>query len=285
MSTTDATPEGAVQAGDGPSTPVERFEHGAQGRIAAVSFELARRNYLGTIRIPGTIVPILVMPVFFVLAFGGAFGALTDLPGFPTDNILNWMVPFAVLQGASFAGLGAAFSAGRDLETGFYDRLLLAPAPRLSLATGPLSFSAVRALLPVLIVVPVGFLGGARFVDLPLGLLVLVVAAVGTGIAAGLWGLGVVYRLRTQRAGALVQVGIFAVLFLSVGQVPLEAMDGTWLEPVARLNPMTRILTMARSGYLEPVTWSVVWPGLLALAVAIVGLALFAWRGFTKLER
>ena len=250
-----------------------------------VSLALAKRSLVGILRIPAAVIPLVAMPVFFVVAFSGSFTRLSALPSFPTDNVLNWFVPFAILQGSAFAGFGTGFSTVRDIETGFYDRLLLAPAPRLSLATGPLSFSAVRALLPVLIVVPVGFLGGARFVDLPLGLLVLVVAAVGTGIAAGLWGLGVVYRLRTQRAGALVQVGIFAVLFLSVGQVPLEAMDGTWLEPVARLNPMTRILTMARSGYLEPVTWSVVWPGLLALAVAIGGLALFAWRGFTKLER
>lgn len=260
-------------------------DHVHRGHLLAVSAQLAQRAWFGMIRIPGTIIPVLIMPVFFVLAFSGAFGALADLPAFPTDNILNWMVPFAVLQGASFAGLGAAFGAGRDLETGFFDRLLLAPTPRLALATGPLAFSCVRALLPVLIVVPVGFLGGARMADPLLGLPVLALSAVGIGLAAGLWGLGVIYRLRTQRAAALVQVGIFVVLFLSVGQVPLEAMEGTWLEPVARLNPFTKILTMARAGYLDDVTWSVVWPGLVALAVAIGGLALFAWRGFRKLER
>ena len=267
-----------------PADADEALVHGARGRIVPISGQLVRRSWRGMVRIPGTIIPVLIMPVFFVLAFSGSFGSLARLPGFPTDNILNWMVPFAVLQGASFAGLGAAFGAGRDLETGFYDRLLLAPAPRLALATGPLTFSCLRALLPVVIVVPVGFLGGARFQDLLLGLPVLVLAAVGTGLAAGLWGLGVVYRTKTQRSAALVQVGIFVTLFLSVGQVPLEAMEGTWLEPVARLNPFTKVLTMARAGYLGDVTWAVVWPGLVALGVAIGGLALFAWRGFRKVE-
>ena len=257
-------------------------EH-ARGRLVAVSLALADRSRLGMLRVPATIIPIIIMPIFFVLAFGGAFGALTRLPGFPTDNILNWMVPFAILQGASFAGLGAAFGAGRDLENGFYDRLLLAPTPRLALATGPLGFSVVRALLPVVIVLPVGYLGGARLQD-PLGLIALLVATAGIGVVAGLWGLGVVYRLRTQRAGGLVQVGIFVTLFLSVGQVPLEAMEGTWLEPVARINPFTRVLMMARAGFLGEVTWADVWPGLLALAVAGGLLSLFAWRGFRKLE-
>src|SRR5690606_12689219 len=111
------------------------------------------------IRIPAAVVPVVVMPVFFVLAFSGAFSAITDIPGFPTDNILNWMVPFAVLQGAAFAGFGAALGAGRDLENGFYDRLLLSPVPRPGLVLGPLTYSAVRALLPFVIVAPVGILG------------------------------------------------------------------------------------------------------------------------------
>ena len=258
------------------------MEH--RGHLWAVSLVLADRARIGTLRVPGTIVPILIMPIFFVLAFSGAFGALTDLPGFPTDNILNWMVPFAALQGASFGGLGAAFGTGRDLENGFFDRLLLAPAPRLSLATGPLLFSAVRSLLPLVTVVPVGYLGGARLQD-PVGLVWLAVGCAGVGMVAGLWGLGVVYRVRTQRAGGLVQVGIFITLFLSVGQVPLEAMDGTWLEPVARYNPFTQVLDMARAGFLGPVTWGEVWPGLAALAVGGGLLALFAWRGFRTLER
>ncbi|MDZ7732053.1 MAG: hypothetical protein U5R31_02160 [Acidimicrobiia bacterium] len=118
------------------------------GSVRGVTVQLAHRALLGTIRIPATIIPIVAMPVFFVLAFGGSFGALTDIPGFPTDNILNWMVPFAILQGAAFAGLGAAFGAGRDLENGFYDRLLLAPTRRISLASGPLLYRRGPFALP-----------------------------------------------------------------------------------------------------------------------------------------
>lgn len=237
------------------------------------------------VRIPATIIPTIVMPVFFVLAFGGAFGALTQLPGFPTDNILNWMAPFAILQGASFAGLGAAFNAGRDLENGFYDRLLLAPARRLSLATGPLLYSTARSLFPMCTVLPVALVGGARLVGGVAGLAVLAFAAAGTALLAGLWGLGVVWRLRTQRSTALVQIGLFAVLFLSVGQVPLEAMEGTWLEVVARYNPFTAVLDMARAGFLGPVGWSDVLPGVAAIAGGVVLLGWFAQRGFATFDK
>jgi ABC-type multidrug transport system permease subunit len=253
------------------------------GHARAVAAALAQRSLLGTLRVPATVIPTVVMPIFFTLAFSGAFGALTDLPVFPADNILDWMVPFAVLQGAAFAGFGAAFGVGRDLENGFYDRLLLAPTPRPAVMAGPLLFAMARAVLPLSTVVPIGLLGGARVRGGPPGFLLLVLAAVGVALCAGLWGLGVIYRFRTQRAGALVQVGIFAAQFLSVGQVPLAAMEGTWLHPVASVNPMTHVLGMARQAFLGDVRWSETWPGLAALAVAAGLLSWFAWRGFRKL--
>jgi ABC-2 type transport system permease protein len=255
---------------------------GRTGHLGAVTGQLARRNVLYMLRIPATVIPIIVMPVFFTVAFSGAYGALTDLRGFPTDNVLNWMVPFAIMQGAAFAGLGSAFGAGRDLETGFYDRLLLAPTRRLYLVLGPLYYSALRAFLPVVVVLPVGYLGGARISGGLLGLVTLIVAAIGTAIAAGLWGLGVAYRTRTQRSGALTQVGIFVAIFLSTGQVPLAVMTG-WLHGVASVNPFTQVLDLARQGFLGPVTWGSTWPGLVAIGVFWVGLGVFAWRGFLKL--
>jgi ABC-2 type transport system permease protein len=252
------------------------------GHLVPVVAQLAKRSLLFMVRIPATVVPVVVMPVFFTLAFSGAFGAITDIPGFPTDNPLNWMVPFAILQGAAFAGLGAAFGAARDLETGFFDRLLLAPTRRLYLTLGSVYYSGMRALLPVVIVVPVGYLGGARIQGGLLGLAMLVLAAIGVAIVAGLWGLGVAYRTRTQRSGALIQTGIFVVLFLSTGQVPLAVMEG-WIHEVASLNPFTQVLDMARQGFLGPVTWGETWPGLLAIAVSAALFSLFAWRGFRKL--
>ena len=82
------------------------------------------------------------MPMFFVIAFSGSFSRLSDLPSFPTDNVLNWFVPFAILQGAAFAGFGTGFSTVRDIETGFYDRLLLAPGSRAGLFVGPIIASS-----------------------------------------------------------------------------------------------------------------------------------------------
>ena len=250
-----------------------------------VAWAMARRSAVGTLRIPASVIPMIVMPLFFVVAFGGAFSAVTMLPGFPTSNILNWVAPFAVLQGASFAGFGSAFSVGRDLENGFYDRLLMAPTRRVALMLGALLYSAMRAMVPVVIVVPAVLLAGVTIDGGLAGVAMLVVAAVGVAISSGMWGLGVVYRTRTQRAGGLIQVGIFAAMFLSIGTVPLSAMEGTWLYWVARLNPITQVLEMARLGFVGQVAWAEVWPGLVALAFLFVVLGTFAWRAFRRLDQ
>jgi ABC-2 type transport system permease protein len=250
--------------------------------VLAVAVAIARRSLVNITRIPAAFVPILAMPIFFVIAFSGSFTALTDLPQFPTDNILDWMVPFALLQGAAFAGFGAGFGTVRDIETGFYDRFLLAPSSRLALLVGPMLASLVRATITFVVVLVFGLALGA---DLPggvLGLVVLWVGAMGVAVMATGWAMGLVYRVPNQRAGPILQIGIFFTMFLSIGQVPLEAQIG-WVRQVARVNPITNILRLARQGFLGDVTWELTWPGLVAIVASTVVLWLFAWRGLHKL--
>lgn len=266
------------------ATVPTRAPLGGRARRGAVIAALVRRSTFGTLRIPATFIPMIVMPLFFVLAFGGAFSAIVLLPDFPTDSILSWVAPFSVLQGASFAGFGSAFGAGRDLENGFFDRLLLAPTPRGALLGGALAYSALRAFVPTVVVLTAVVLGGADIPGGPLAVVVLAFSAMGVAVAAGLWGLGVVYRARTQRAGGLIQVGIFAAMFLSVGLVPLSQMEGTWLYWFARYNPITAVLGMARSGFIGTVQLHDVAWGVIALALLWGLLGIFAWRGLRRLD-
>ncbi len=57
---------------------------------------------------PVLLIPTVVMPVFFVVSFTGAFSSLTRIEGYGTSNVFNWMAPYAALQGAVFAGVGGA---------------------------------------------------------------------------------------------------------------------------------------------------------------------------------
>jgi hypothetical protein len=57
-----------------------------------------------------------------------------------------------------------------------------------------------------------------------------------------------------------------------------------WLHTVARFNPMTNILRLARVGFLGDIVWADCWGGLVAI-VAVGGLAMvFARRGLATLD-
>jgi ABC-2 type transport system permease protein len=246
-----------------------------------VAVALARRSLVGILRIPAAVVPLIVMPMFFVIAFSGSFSRLSDLPSFPTSNVLDWFVPFAILQGAAFAGFGTGFSTVRDLETGFYDRLLLAPGSRTGLFVGPVLASFARATFTVAVVLVLGVALGSDMEDPVLGILVLWVASLGMAAIATGWALGLVFRIPDQRAGPILQVGIFFTTFLSTGNVPLADQIG-WTRHLARVNPLTNMLELARQGFLGDVAWRTTWPGLVAIAGSCVVLWTFAVTGIKR---
>lgn len=249
-----------------------------------VAFALAKRSLVSILRLPSAVIPLVAMPVFFVIAFSGSFSSLTKLPQFPTHNILSWMVPFAIVQGSAFAGFGTGFSMVRDIETGFYDRLLLAPGSRLALLVGPIIAGLVRCTITLTIVLVFGLALGADVPGGVAGIGALWAASVGVATIATGWALGLVYRVPDQRAGPMLQIGIFFSMFLSTGNVPLVAQTG-WVRHIARYNPLTNILELARQGFLGHVHWSTTWPGLVAIAGSLVVLWIFAATGLRRLVR
>lgn len=245
---------------------------------------LARRNLLGIIRLPSTFVPSLVMPVFFVIAFSGAFAGTRPLLGIDPDlSILNWYMPMAAVQGAMFAGLTLAFGTARDIENGFFDRLLVAPAPRAVVMAGSVAAACVRAMFSLTTVLIVSVLGGLSLPAGPLGLVPLIIGGLGVATMAAFLGLGLTYRVKNQSAGGLSQVVLFMLIFISSAQVPIDSMSG-WLKGAATLNPMSQVFDMVRAGMLDSaITWGEIWPGLLAIGGATTAFGLFAATGLAKI--
>lgn len=244
---------------------------------------LSTRSLRNIRRLPSAFLPALLMPIFQTVAFSGTFYAITQVPGFPTDRSINWYMPLGVVMGSSFAGVGIGFSTVRDLESGFYDRIRMSPAPRWALLLGPLLSALTRAVMVVTLVTVISFGLGARTTGGPLALIALLAAGAGMSVIGTGWGLGLAYRFKDMRAAAIMQLTLFLALFLSTAQAPLSIMEG-WLYDVARLNPFTHILQLARAGFVNEMAWQHVWGGLVAILVISALTTLFAWTGLRRLQ-
>jgi ABC-2 type transport system permease protein len=254
---------------------VRRFRYVAQA--------VAWRSIHNTVVSPAILLPSLIFPLFFLVAFAGGLSRLADIPNFHYGpGYTGFQFVFVFLQSAAFGGVFTGFAVARDFDSGFARRLLLS-APRRS---GIIAGYAIGALLRWAItgtVVTIAALIAGMTVD---GSGVDLLALLGLGIlfnfVAALWGCGVAMFLRTEQAGALIQMPVFVILFLAPVYVPLPLLSG-WIHDVANLNPATAVLEAGR-GLLaaSPVKVGLAF-ALLAATAAL--LAIFARRGLASAER
>jgi ABC transporter DrrB family efflux protein len=242
---------------------------------ASVSFAtigaLVRRAANELLRVPGAAIPGVLAPTIFFLGLTAVFGHLTLLPGFTTDTYQSFLIPLSMLQGAGFTGAAAGVNLARDIEQGWFDRLLAAPVPRWSLLAGMVSSAALRALIPATALLVVGFALGVHWPGVA-GLVLALALVMGMGVVAACWSTMLALKFRSQAAAPLMQAGMFILILTTTAYAPVALLTG-WLHTVAQINPATKVLEAARQGFVGGLSWGDTWPGLLALAglVALLG--------------
>ena len=93
---------------------------------------LSSRSVLSLVRQPSLVVPSLVFPLFFVALGTASFARAINIPGFPeVDSFLDFALAGSVVQGVLFGSVTSAAALATDIETGFFDRLLVHHNPSL----------------------------------------------------------------------------------------------------------------------------------------------------------
>ena len=242
---------------------------------------LTRRAMNEIFRVPGAAIPGILAPTIFFLGLTSVFGNLTQLPGFDSGSYQSFIVPVSLMQGAAFTGAATGVNLARDIEQGWFDRLLASPAPRPVLLAGLVLSASFRALIPAAFLLAIAFATGAHWPG-PLGLAIALLVVMGMAVVAATWGTSLALRFRTQSAAPLMQAGMFVLVLMTTAYAPLDLLQG-WLQEVARLNPVTQVVEAARQGFVGEVTWADTWPGLVALAGLAVLFTYFALRGMRRM--
>jgi ABC-2 type transport system permease protein len=241
---------------------------------------LVRRAANEIVRVPGAAIPAVLAPTIFFLGLTAVFGSLTLLPGFDVETYQSFIIPISLLQGAGFTGAATGVNLARDIEQGWFDRLLASPAPRPVLLAGLVLSASLRCLVPAALVLAVGFALGVQWPGV-VGLALALLATMGWATVAACWGATLALKYRSQSAAPLMQATMLTAVLTTTAYAPQDLLTG-WLQTVARYNPVTEIVETARQGFLGGVTWADTWPGLVALAGLLALLAALALRGMFR---
>lgn len=247
---------------------------------ARVVGALMRRALHEVLRVPGAAIPGMLAPTIFGIGLLGVFGRAVELPGFPTDEFLSFFIAVGFMQGAGFAGAATGANLARDIEQGWFDRLLLAPVPRPVLLLGIVLSAAFRSLLPAGVLLATCLIIGIPWPGVGAILLGLVLM-LGFAAVTACWGVASALRFRSQQAGPLIQASVLASVLFTTAYAPQELLTG-WLAEVAPLNPVTRVIEGARQGFIGAVTWGRTWPALLALLGMGLALGTMALRRLAR---
>ena len=226
-------------------------------------WSLMRRGLNEILRVPGAAVPGMLAPTIFLLGLSAVFGSLPKLPGYPTDNFMSFMVPVSYLQAAGFTGAATGVNLARDIELGWFDRLMVLPVPRWALLAGTVMSASLRVLLPFSLLTIVALSFGAHWPGVA-GLLVAFAVGMIFATIMACWGVSLALIFKTQSAAPLMQAGTFILVLFTAAYAPLNLLAG-WLHDIAVVNPVNHVLTAVRQGFIGPVSWHDTWPAVIVL--------------------
>jgi ABC-2 type transport system permease protein len=241
---------------------------------------LVRRAANEILRVPGAAIPGVLAPTIFMLGISATFSKAASLPGFTADDFRTFVVPVGLLQGAGFTGAATGVNLARDIEQGWFDRLLLAPASRPTLLAGIVASAGLRALLPASFLLLVAFALGVKVPSVATFVLTAVLV-VGLACAMACWGVIIALRFRTQQAAPLMQIVSFIAVLFTPAYAPVALLQG-WLRTVAGVNPVSLVLDGVRQGFVGEPAWSTTWPALTAVAGLLAVLGTLAATGLRR---
>lgn len=230
---------------------------------------VAGRAIRGIPREPEALVPALIVPIFFFAVNVGALGDISSFAG--VDDFQAFQLPVAIVFAVT--GVSRASALVTDIQSGYFDRLLVSPVNRYSLLLGLMLADLALVVALSIPVLALGFILGVGFATGPLGVLAFLAIA-------GMWGLaftGFPYAiaLRTGNPAAVNSSFIlfFPFAFLTTTFLPQDALTG-WLSTVADYNPVTYLLAGLRA--LISDGWALGDVSLAVGAVLLVGSVSFA---------
>lgn len=215
----------------------------------------------------------LINPLVWFLLFTQAFSAIGGLPNFEqltgTKDYTTFFTAAVIIQTITSSALQAGIGLVNDLDSGFMDKMRVAPINKSAILFGKLFSDAITTVIQVIIILLIGLALGVHIASGIGGVLLILALAAAFGIA---WsGLSLFVALTTKSAQTTLSVGLlttFPLLFLSAAVLPVKLLPD-WVQSVAVVNPFTYIAEVFQSLIIRGFQWDTI--GAAAAAIVVIG--------------
>ncbi len=226
-----------------------------------------------TLRRPPFLFFALVQPIVWFILFTAAFARIADIPGFDrltgTSSYVTFFAAAVLIQTTISSAMQSGMGMVQDMESGYLDKMRVAPIHRASILLGKLLSDAVRILIQTAIILAIGAAFGVTLATGAAGLLLLLIISALFGIA---WsGISNVIALATKNSESTMMISIittFPLLFLSTAMMPKSLLP-SWVQTVATYNPITYIADAMQGLIILGFDWAAI--GYAFLTILAVG--------------
>ena len=231
-----------------------------------------------TLRRPQFLFFSLVQPIVWFVLFTQAFQAIANIPRFAvitgTDSYLTFFSAAVIIQTVISSAMQSGIGMVTDLESGYMDKMRVAPIHRSAILMGKVLSDGTRILIQTAVIMALGFALGVTVATGFLGLALLFAIAMAFGIA---WsGISTFIGLATKNSEATLMISIlttFPLLFLSTAMMP-KALLQPWIQTVATYNPMSYIADALHGLVITGFDWTTLaYAGIVILGVGVISLS------------
>lgn len=208
---------------------------------------LTKRSLIGSIRNPFIYIPNFIMSLFFLFVYTAGIGAVANLPALEGVNYIAFILPVSVVSAAIGAATGAVETLVKDLESGYFARLLLTPTSRLAIVLGPIITGMIQLVLQSTLLIIIAMLMGVRIYSGISGFMLILLLVTGLGLAFTGYAATVALVTKSSQAVQMSTMIFFPMLFLSTTFVPLDLIETGWLRIATLINPTTYIFEGMRA--------------------------------------
>lgn len=203
---------------------------------------LGAREVRTVLRTPATLIPNMIVPVFFYFVMVGSLEQFAGQSGY--TNWKAFQLPVAIMFAVQSGSAGLNMVA--DIESGYFDKLLLTPANRLALLVGAMSADWLRIAVQAAIIVGLGLITGVSFATGIPGAIAVILISSFWGLAFSAIGFAIALKTGNSQATQSIWTLFIPLMFLTTAFAPKEAL-ADWLRIAATFNPMTYLLQGLRS--------------------------------------